>query len=219
MNIQVVQDLICPWCRIGHHNLETALATWTADKDVPVEIEWLPYQLDPLEEGAPAEGFRERFTQRKGIGEAQMEMMFERVTQAGAAVGLTFRFDKVSVAVDTLPGHVAIAAAPIAKQPALVAALHKAYFEEGQDIGQSSVILAAAEAAGLDGAEREAISAALSNPVARAAQRDIVRAVQQAGITSVPYFVFDGKLAVAGGQPAEVLVQALDQAAGMVAVS
>ena len=219
MNIQVVQDLICPWCRIGRHNLETALAAWTADKNVPVEMEWLPYQLDPLEDGAPPEGFRERFLQRKGVAETQMNAMFERVTQAGAAVGLTFRFDRVTVAVDTLPGHVAIAAAPVSKQPALVGALHTAYFEEGQDIGQTSVILAAAEAAGLDDGERAAVREALANPAAHAAQRDIVRAVQQAGITSVPYFVFGGKLAVAGGQPAEVFVQALEQASEMVAVS
>ena len=219
MKIQIVQDLICPWCRIGHHNLETALAAWAADKDVPVEIEWLPYQLDPLEEGTPREGFRERFVQRKGIGEAQMNAMFGRVTEAGAAVGLTFRFDKVTVAVDTLPGHVAIAAAPVAKQTALVAALHTAYFEDGQDIGQASVILAAAEAAGLDEPERAAVSAALADPAARAEQQGIVRAVQQAGITSVPYVVLDGKVAVAGGQPPEVFIQALEQASEMLAVS
>lgn len=219
MNIQIVQDLICPWCRIGHHNLETALASWTADKDVPVEIEWLPYQLDPLEPGASREGFRERFVQRKGLSEAQMETMFDRVTQAGAAVGLTFRFDKVNVAVDTLPGHVAIAATPVAKQPALVVALHAAYFEEGRDIGQESVILAAAEAAGLDDTERATIAAALAQPESLAEQRAIVQAVQEAGITSVPYFVFDGKLAVAGGQPPDVFVQALEQAASVASVS
>lgn len=219
MKIQVVQDLICPWCRIGHHNLETALAAWAAETGGAVEIEWLPYQLDPLEEGAAPEGFRERFVQRKGIGEAQMETMFDRVTQAGAAVGLTFRFDRVTVAVDTLPGHVAIAATPIAKQPALVAALHKAYFEEGQDIGQEPVILAASEEAGLDAAERTAVRQALADPTVRAEQRDIVRAVQEAGITSVPYFVIDGKLAVAGGQPVEVFRHAFDQAERLVAVS
>jgi len=212
VNIQVVQDLICPWCRIGHHNLEQALATWSAEHAAPVTIEWLPYQLDPLPEGAPKEDFRERFTQRKGIPEAQMNQMFSRVTEAGANFGITFNFDKVTVAVDTLPGHVAIAATPQAKQPALVAALHTAYFENGQDIGETDVIVACAVEAGLDEAEIESVRAALASPTARAEQRETVRAVQEAGITGVPYFVFDGKLALSGGQPVAAFLQALSQA-------
>ncbi len=86
VKVQVVQDLICPWCYIGHHNLERALSEWTAGRDTPVELEWLPYQLDPLEEGAPQEGFQERFQRRKGVAPEQMMTMFDRVTQAGAAL-------------------------------------------------------------------------------------------------------------------------------------
>jgi predicted DsbA family dithiol-disulfide isomerase len=212
VKIQVVQDLICPWCYIGHHNLDAALVQWSAAHDDPIEIEWLPYQLDPLEEGAPVEGFRERFVNRKGIAPAQMDTMFDRVTQAGAALGIGFRFDKVTVAVDTLPGHVAIAAAPVALQGGLVTELHRAYFEEGKDIGQTSEILAAAELAGIDGAAREAIATALGDPAARAEVQDIIRQVQAAGITGVPYFVIDGKVGLSGGQPAEVFLQAFAQA-------
>jgi predicted DsbA family dithiol-disulfide isomerase len=212
VKIQVVQDLICPWCYIGHHNLDAALAQWSAAHDDPIDIEWLPYQLDPLEEGAPPEGFRERFVNRKGIAPAQMDTMFDRVTEAGAALGIGFRFDKVTVAVDTLPGHVAIAAAPVALQGALVTELHRAYFEEGKDIGQTSEILAAAELAGIDGAAREAIATALGDPAARAETQDIVRQVQAAGITGVPYFVIDGKAGLSGGQPVEVFLQAFAQA-------
>jgi predicted DsbA family dithiol-disulfide isomerase len=212
LNIQIVQDLICPWCRIGHHNLEQALATWSAGNDAPVTIEWLPYQLDPLADGAPKEDFRQRFTQRKGVPEAQMNQMFDRVTQVGASLGLTFNFDEVTVAVDTLPGHVAIAAAPQAKQPALVAALHTAYFEDGRDIGETDVIVEYATKAGLDAVEIESVRAALASPTARAEQKETVHAVQEAGITSVPYFVFDGKLALSGGQPVPAFLQALEQA-------
>ena len=212
MKIQVVQDLVCPWCRIGHHNLEQALATWSNGIDTPVTIEWLPYQLDPLAEGAPKEDFRERFTQRKGVPEARMNQMFDQVTQAGASLGLIFNFDRITVAVDTLPGHVAIAATPQAKQPAMVAALHTAYFEDGQDIGETDVIVAYAAKAGLDAVEIEPVRAALASPIARAEQRETVRQVQEAGITGVPYFVFDGKVALSGGQPVPAFLQALEQA-------
>lgn len=213
MKIQVVQDLICPWCYIGHHNLDDALTQWAATHDEPVSIEWLPYQLDPLEEGAPQEGFRERFVQRKGIGPEQMDQMFGRVTQVGASLGIPFRFDKVTVAVDTLPGHIAIAAAPDAKQSALVTAFHKAYFEDGRDIGNTDEVLAIATEAGLSAEEVTGVKNALADPSSRQAVKDLIREVQGAGVSSVPYFVIDSKLGLSGGQPPEVFLQAFEQAA------
>jgi predicted DsbA family dithiol-disulfide isomerase len=212
MKIQVVQDLICPWCYIGHHNLDQAVKEWTAGKDVPVEIEWLPYQLDPLEPGAPQEDFRERFIKRKGMAPEQVEGMFDRVTQAGKSVGIDFRFDKVTVAVDTLPGHVAIAATPVEKQAALVAGFHKAYFEEGRDVGQTAEILAIAAAAGLDEVELEYVRQAIADPESVAVVQDLIRQVQAAGISGVPYFIIDGQIGVSGGQPVQVFKQVFDQA-------
>ncbi len=215
MKIQVVQDLICPWCYIGHHNLDVALRQWFANHDEPVTIEWLPYQLDPLEEGAPQEGFRERFTERKGIAPEQMDQMFARVTQVGESLGIPFRFDKVTVAVDTLPGHIAIAAAPDARQSALVSAFHKAYFEEGRDIGQTDEVLAIAAEAGLTPDEVTGLKHALADPSSRQAVKDLIREVQGAGVTSVPYFVIDSKVGLSGGQPPEVFLQAFEQAAAV----
>jgi predicted DsbA family dithiol-disulfide isomerase len=212
MKIQVVQDLICPWCYIGHHNLDQALREWTPDKDVAVEIEWLPYQLDPLEPGAAPEGFRDRFVKRKGLAPEQMDTMFDRVTQVGSSLGIGFRFDLIEIAVDTIPGHVAIAATPFEMQGAFVSALHRAYFEEGRNIGLESEILAAAEAAGIAAEARQAIAAAIADPESRAAVESTIREVQSAGITGVPYFVIDGKIGLSGGQPVEVFKQAFDKA-------
>jgi len=210
VNIQIVQDLICPWCYIGHHNLETAISELGMTDDVT--FEWFPYQLDPITEGAPAEGFRERFTQRKGMSAADMQAMFDRVTEVGRTVGLEFRFDRVTVAVDTIPGHAAIAAAPVHRRNALVSALHAAYFTRGQDIGHTDVILAAAREAGLDDNELEAVATAVASPEARAAVRATVRSVQMAGVTSVPYFNVGDRYGLSGGQPVAVFKQALDQA-------
>jgi len=213
MRVKVVQDLICPWCYIGHRNLEGAIREWTATNDAPVEVEWLPYQLDPIAPGELQQGFHERFAERKGIGPDQIGTMFDRVVQAGASVGIAFRFDRITVAVDTMPGHIAIAAAPAVKQGALVNALHRAYFEEGRDIGAPADIHAATRSAGLDADEAATVMAALANDAARAQVEANIQAIREAGVTGVPYFVIDDRLGLSGGQPVEVFRQAFDQAA------
>lgn len=215
MKVKVVQDLICPWCYIGHRNLDEAIREWSATNDRAVEVEWLPYQLDPIAPGAPQEGFRERFVNRKGIDPSQMDVMFDRVTAVGAAVGIGFRFDLITAAVDTLPGHVAIAAAPSAKRGALVNAFHRAYFEQGKDIGQPSEIVAAAETAGLTPVEVAVVLAALDDEGARTEVQTTIRAIQDAGVTGVPYVVIDDAIGLSGGQPAATFRQALDQAASL----
>lgn len=213
MRVKVVQDLICPWCYIGHHNLEGAIREWTAANDAPVEVEWLPYQLDPIAPGEPQQGFLERFAERKGVGPDQVGSMFDRVTEAGAAVGIGFRFDRISVAVDTMPGHIAIAATPVAKQGALVNRLHQAYFESGKDIGQPVEIQAAATSAGLTEDETAVVMAAIADAEARAQVEANVQAVREAGVTGVPYVVIDDRFGLSGGQPVAVFRQALDRVA------
>jgi predicted DsbA family dithiol-disulfide isomerase len=211
MKVKVVQDLVCPWCYIGHHNLDAAIREQTAAGMDNIEVEWLPYQLDPLEPGAPQQGFTERFQERKGIGPDQMRGMFDRVTEVGASVGIAFRFDRITVAVDTLPGHIAIAAAPPARQGSFVNALHRAYFEEGKDIGAPAEIEAAARVADLSDDEIKAVRAALDDPRARADVQATIRAVQEAGVTGVPYFVIDDAIGLSGGQPVEVFRRAFAQ--------
>ncbi len=213
MKVQVVQDLICPWCYIGHHNLEAAIREWTAATEAPVEIEWLPYQLDPIAPGEPQQGFLERFAERKGIASDQAGSMFDRVTEAGAAVGIAFRFDRITVAVDTMPGHIAIAAAPLVKQGDLVNRLHRAYFEDGKDIGEAVEIEEAVTAAGLTEDETAVVMAAIADVDARAQVEANVQAVREAGVTGVPYVVIDDRYGLSGGQPVAVFRQALDQAA------
>ena len=212
MKIKVIQDLICPWCYIGHHNLETAIGEWTSEHGGHFELQWLPYQLDPIEPGTPQQQFRQRFKDRKHATDEQIDAMFERVTQAGAAVGITFRFDLIEVAVDTAPGHIAIANTPSAKQPALVQALYKTYFEAGKDIGTTAVILEAATAAGPTEDEQAAIETALADDAARETLESRVRQVQAAGVTGVPYFVIDGRFGLSGGQPPDVFKQVFAQA-------
>ena len=130
MRIQLIEDTVCPWCRIGSHNLNEAIAEWRKTHDEEVVIEYLPYLLDPVEPGSK-ENFRARFEQRKGVPAAQVDQMFQRVTEAGKQAGIHFDFGKVEIAVDTVPGHELIALVPETKKAAVIEAIMKAYFEDG----------------------------------------------------------------------------------------
>lgn len=214
MHVQVVQDLICPWCRIGKHNLDTAIAEYAKDRDGNVKVEWVPFLLDPVEKGSK-ENFQARLQERKGMSPEDVEGMFSRVKEAGAAVGLEFHFDKVEVAVDTIPGHLLMALTPAEQQAAVLDRIHTAYFEQGKDIGEPEVLAAIATDAGVPEDAMARVREAWASDAARDEVIGVVRQVQQAGVSGVPFFIFDGALAANGAQPPEVLVDAMKQAEEM----
>ncbi len=215
MRIQIVEDTVCPWCRIGKHNLHEALDRWAlSHPQESVELEYLPYLLDPVEQGSK-ESFRERFIKRKGMNPDAIATMFERVTEVGRQAGITFNFDKVEIAVDTVPGHELIALTPQAKKADVIEAIMKAYFEDGKDIGDDAVLIQAARDAGLTEDELAEIGPILVSHVTRESILGVIASVQQAGISSVPFFIIDGKLGVSGAQPPANFLQAFEQAHSM----
>ncbi len=200
MLIDVYHDTVCPWCRIGKRHLDEALARWDG---VPPVVRWRPYFLD---ESVPVEGldFRSYFIQRKGV--ADPEPIFETARRAGAAVGLDFRFDRIRYATNTLRSHRLIALAPEPRQGAVLDGIHRAYFEEGRDIGNVDTLADVAVAAGLDGGT---IEAQLGGDAAEARVLADAAAARELGVTGVPLFVFDGELALSGAQPAPTLLAAM----------
>lgn len=211
MRVAIVSDVVCPWCRIGKQNLVEAARQWSQQTGEPVEIGYVPFLLDPIEPGLK-EGFRERFTKRKGIPEAQMDAMFDRVTKVGAQQGLHFDFDKVKVAVDTVPAHELMELTPLEKREQLMDALMTAYFEQGKDVGEVDVLLAIAREAGLTGEEIAAIEPDLRQRTLEPQVREMIAQVQQAGVSGVPFFIIDDRLAVSGAQPVEVFLDAFAEA-------
>jgi predicted DsbA family dithiol-disulfide isomerase len=149
MFIQVVQDIVCPWCRIGKHNLDTALAMWTEKGGPPVDVQWFPYLLDPIEPHAN-ENFRQRFVERKGMPVDQVDTMFDRVKEVGAQAGLDFRFDRIELAQNTLAAHELVALAPVDKHSAILDGLHDAYFEKGENLEDVELLVRIAKEAGVD---------------------------------------------------------------------
>lgn len=211
MLVQVVSDVVCPWCRIGKKNLETAVEQFTKETGEEIELTFLPYLLDPILPEEEGESFRDRFINRKGMSAEQMDEMFTRVTQVGKEYGLDYNFEKVEVAVNTVPAHELMELTPSDKRVALMDELMKQYFEDGANIGDVDVLVKIAEP--VIGKETlQEITPALRARAAQPMVMQMIQQVQEAGVRSVPYTIIDSKYAVSGGQPPQVFLGALNQA-------
>jgi predicted DsbA family dithiol-disulfide isomerase len=215
LTIDIVSDVVCPWCYIGKRKLEAALALPEAADLPPVQIRWHPFQLNPdlPEAGMP----RKQYLEEKFGGPARAAEIYARVHAAGVAVGLDLNFNAIQQQANTLAAHALIA---FAQQDSRNGAdnavgnqvkerLMKAYFVEGRFIGSLDVLAQIAEESGLDG---DAARAYVSNAAHRA---DIAQADAQArqmGVTGVPFFIFNQKVAVSGAQDPQTLLAAMQQA-------
>jgi predicted DsbA family dithiol-disulfide isomerase len=204
MHIDVYHDTVCPWCRIGWRHLQIALERWQGE---PVTVRHQPFFLNP---DVPAEGYDFiPYMSQKFAGRVDLNTLFERPTQAGANVGLTFNFDRVGKSPNTLLSHRLIELAPEDKREEVVSAIYDAYFEHGRDIGQLDTLVEIAAEVGLDA---DAIRAALEGDDAKADVLEKVTRAQRLGVQGVPLFVMDNRLAFSGAQPPEVMLQAMQQA-------
>ena len=211
MLVQVVSDVVCPWCRIGKKNLETAAEQFTKETGEEIELTFLPYLLDPIQPQEEGESFRDRFINRKGMSAEQMDEMFARVTEVGKQYGLDYHFENVKVAVNTVPAHELMELTPSDKRVALMDELMKQYFENGANIGDIDTLLKIAEP--IVGKETlEEITPAMRARAAQPMVMQMIQQVQEAGVRSVPYTIIDSKYAVSGGQPPQVFHGALMQA-------
>jgi predicted DsbA family dithiol-disulfide isomerase len=209
--VDVVSDVVCPWCYIGKRRLEAAIAQLReAEPDLPFEIRWHPFQLNP---DLPPEGVdRKGYLEAKFGGPARASQVYERVTAAGRSVGIPFDFDAIKRQPNTLLAHRLVTWAQSRHEgdaDALVEGLFRANFIEGRFVGSIDELVAIAAAAGYDPADARAVleSDALKEDVAQADVR-----AREMGIGGVPFFIFDGKTAVSGAQDPSVIVQAIAQA-------
>ena len=208
MHINLFSDTVCPWCRIGKRQLELALAEWARETAEPVTLRYRSFFLDPT---IPPEGrdFRGHMM-AKGGGRVPLEQFFAAPRERGAAVDLTFNFEAIGKAPNTLLSHRLVYIAPEANRGALLDALYAAYFEFGRDVGDLDVLVDVAEAAGLDAAETRA---QLAGDAGTAEVLADVEFARQVGISGVPFFIFNDRLAFSGAQPPDVILRVLRQAA------
>jgi predicted DsbA family dithiol-disulfide isomerase len=205
MQIDVVSDTVCPWCFIGKRRLERALAM---RPDVPVEIFWRPYRLDPT---IPREGVDRRAYMKAKFGDnPRSGAMRDTIIAEGEGEGIAFAFDKILKSPNTLDSHRLIRwAAGDSLQDKMVERLFRAYFTEGQDIGNQDVLTALAGEAGMD----VTLVAKLLDGDA-----DLVEVEREAGlanemgISGVPTFIFDSRMMISGAREPELLLKVMDKA-------
>jgi predicted DsbA family dithiol-disulfide isomerase len=199
----VWHDLVCPWCRIGCHQLLAAADRFSAESGGrSVSIRYQPFLLEP---STPPEGYDLRARLASKYGAARLDQMFAMVTQRGAAIGLHFDFAKIRTSPSTVAGHALLGAASPSQQRPLLEALHQAYFERGENLGDLKVLTEAALVAQMDPGH-------VADVFADKALHDQIRASAQAasrsGIDGVPHFRFGTKV-LHGAQPVEALLAAM----------
>lgn len=205
ITVDIVSDVMCPWCYVGKRRFEAALAE--IGDGVAVETHWRPFQLDPT---IPPEGRdRKAYLESKFGSADRARQAYEAIREAGAAEGIPFDFEAIAVSPNTLDAHRLIrwaAASGEETQGKLMDILFRMYFTAGRNIGDPVVLLEAAEQAGMDTA---LVRTLLQGNADRAeVQREIATA-QQMGVTGVPCFILDGRYAVMGAQPAHTLAKAI----------
>jgi predicted DsbA family dithiol-disulfide isomerase len=209
LTIDVVSDVVCPWCYIGKRKLEAALALPEAYHLPNVVIRWHPFQLNP---DLPVEGVsRQAYLEDKFGGPERAAEIYERIRAAGQAVGLTLNIDGITRQPNTLAAHALIAFAQLgdADGSDIQERLFRAYFVENRFIGNLDVLANIAEEAGLNGEDARAF---VTDPehLEEVAQADAH--IRSLGISGVPFFIFNQKVTVSGAHDPATLLGAMQQA-------
>ncbi len=204
--IEVVHDLVCPWCYVGVRRL---LRTLNRRPDLAVDLAWRPFLLNP---DMPRAGMsRADYMIRKFGGEERARRLYGSIAELGRAEGVIFRFDQIRRTPSSVDAHRLVRwATRFGRARDMVEALFAAHFSDGRDIGDPAVLAGIAAACGLD-------RIAAHNFLISAAEMDEVHAenlrAHRLGINGVPCFVIAGQHAIAGAQDPEVIERLLDVAA------
>lgn len=203
MLIEIVSDVVCPWCYIGRRRLQRALAL---RPDLSYRLLWRVFQLNPE---MPSQGIdRQAYLAAKFGGVQHAGRVYDAIAKAGESEGIAFRFDRIRRTPNSLNAHrLSRFAARSGQQGAMIDALFQAYFEEGQDIGRVDVLGDIAASIGLD---RRAATEFLIGSSEREAVLAEDRNARRLGINGVPCFIIDGKYALSGAQDPEFFLPLFD---------
>jgi predicted DsbA family dithiol-disulfide isomerase len=206
--IDVVSDVVCPWCYIGKRKLEAALGELgRQDAAAEPSVRWHPFQLNP---DLPPQGIPRKTYLHAKFGGARAAEVYARVKAVGAEVGIAFDFDRIDIQPNTLAAHRLIAWAQERMDARLtsdlVERLFQAYFVQGRAIGEPDELAQIASEAGLDPAAARAMLASTENLAAVSAED---REARDVGINGVPFFIFNGSTALSGAHDPETLLQAI----------
>ena len=207
LRVEVVSDVVCPWCYIGKRRLEKALAL--VGGGLAPQVSWLPFQLNP---DLPVDGMPRAEYRRAKFGSLERGRQLDaRVAAEGRSEGIEFALERIERTPNTFAAHQLVDLAQQAGAGgAVVDALFRAYFEEARDVGDRAVLLGIAEAAGLARADLEACWSDAAEAQRLAQLEESMKAL---GISGVPTFILQRKFGLSGAQPPEALAEAMREAA------
>jgi predicted DsbA family dithiol-disulfide isomerase len=203
--IDVISDVICPWCFLGKRRLDKALASLA---DLDVQVRWRPYALDP---SIPPEGLDRTVYLTNKFGAERLATLHDPLIQAGLADGVPYDFEAITRTPNTLDAHRLIRwAHTTGLQSEMAERLFMAYWSEGKDIGDRKILAAEAGAVGINGGQ---IAELLdSGQDVESVKAEITHATT-IGVTDVPTFIFAQSYALVGAQSADVLADAITRVA------
>lgn len=207
IQIEVVSDVVCPWCYIGKRRMEKAVDQLKDQYDF--KITFSPFELNP---DMPPEGSDQKaYLSKKFGGEERYNQIIQQVSQLAATEGLNFDYSKQAVSPNTRDAHRIIwYAKQEGKQPAVKEAFLKAYFENGIDLSKKENLIQIAGDAGLSTEKVKSLleSAEGLKEVERSEQMS-----HQRGISGVPYYIINNKYGVSGAQPSDIFVRTFQEIA------
>jgi predicted DsbA family dithiol-disulfide isomerase len=203
MQVDIWSDVVCPWCYIGKRRFENALARF--EHGDQVQVVFHSFELDPTAQPRPAGSNADRLAAKYGISREQAVQQNERLARMAAAEGLDFHFDRVQPGNSFDAHRVLHLAKEQGKQAQVKERLFRAYFTEGEQIGDRETLIRLAREADLDA------RGALEGDDYADEVREDERLAADLGITGVPFFVLNGRYGVSGAQPTDLLLGALEQ--------
>jgi predicted DsbA family dithiol-disulfide isomerase len=197
--IDVISDVVCPWCFLGKRRLDKAIA----ESGQQVIVRWRPFQLDPT---IPEGGIDRTEYMTSKFGAERLKTLHDPLIEAGKEDGVPYRFDAITRSPNTLKAHALLRlAAASGKQHAVAERLFIAYWNEGRDVGDETVLQDIAKEMGLGAVN-------LSDPALLQSVKTEISHAQKMGITGVPAFIFAEKYGLSGAQSADILKLAIARA-------
>ncbi|MFD2166954.1 DsbA family oxidoreductase [Thalassotalea euphylliae] len=204
IKLDIISDVVCPWCIIGYKHLEAAINELGIQDQV--DIEWQPFELNP-DMPPEGEGLRAHVARKYGSSKADSDRARSNITQHGAEYGFTFNYFDGMKIVNTLDAHLLLDLAhQLGKQTEMKMRLFSAFFTEQKDVSDREVLLTEAESVGI---ERGLVEQTWADDTALERVKSLELQWQQMGVSGVPTVVFNRKTGLTGAQPQEAFKQVL----------
>ena len=210
LQLDIISDVICPWCFIGKRKLDAALCEL---EDLKVNLIWRPFQLDPT---TPPDGYDRRKQMEKRFGSDGARKLADKILAAADGTGINFAFDKIDRTPNTLNAHRLIRwAASTGRQHPVAESLFCRYFELGEDVGQKQVLLDIAAENEMD---TDLVARLLDSDADVQETRNDDATARDLGVAGVPAFLAGGKFLLLGAQDSDRLTRFFKKADEKLAV-